>query len=104
MKRAQNNKERSSISIKDMTPESQAMYRLLRKAGWIRNKRDLYTLPRRNLGDYRFKLWLFSKLTRELANAGLNTALDLELAIKLGEGIGQDIGWEVPRLPDSCHN
>jgi hypothetical protein len=104
MKRAQNNKLRSSVFIKNMSAESKRMYSLLRKARWITSKRDLYTLPARNLGDYRFKLWLFSKLTRELSGAGLETAEDLLLAVKLGEGIGQDIGWERPRLPDSCHN
>jgi hypothetical protein len=74
------------------------MYTILRKAGWLKNKRDMYTLPARTLHDYRFKLWLFSKLTRELSAAGLATAEDLLLAVKLGEGIGVDVGWEAPKL------
>ena len=77
-----------------MSPESKRMYAILRKAGWIKNKRDMFTFPARSLGDYRFKLWLFYKLTRELSDAGLSTATELLLAVKLGEAIGVDVGWE----------
>jgi len=46
------------------------------------------------LENGKYKLWIFSKLYRELLRGGPITGDDMKLLIQLGASFGQGEGWE----------
>ena len=48
------------------------------------------------LDNGKYKLWMFSKLYRELLNGGMASSADLNLVVQMGCAFGIQEGWEKP--------
>jgi hypothetical protein len=84
------------------------IYDILVKAEWLENvtatESELQKGVHERVLKYRegatlldngqYKLWMFSKLYRELLKGGLATPADMNVLIQMGMGAGIQQGWE----------
>lgn len=94
-----------------MDESEKKIYDILVKAGWLEQiaesesplQKGIYerVLNFRTgetiLDNGKFKLWIFSKLYRELATAGMSSADDIKKLLEMGAAFGIAQGWE--KLP-----